>query len=109
MAERGGLTALYDLSVDPGEDHPIDDPERSRELAAQISAWKARYSEVAEEMPIEKQRELLRQMGYLGLANELDQNTTPEEVRELLKAGRARREARRARTQDGQRDAEQDG
>jgi len=108
VAERGGLTALYDLSVDPGEDHPIDDPERSRELAAQISAWKARYSEVAEEMPIEKQRELLRQMGYLGLANELDENTTPEEVRELLKAGRARREARRTRTQDGQRDAEQD-
>jgi len=108
VAKRGGVTRLYDLKVDPGEDHPIDDPERADELTSRIMAWRVRYSEDGGKRSIEEQRKLLLQMGYVGLADELDEDMTPEEAKELLKAGRARRDERRAKAQGKQEDAKQD-
>ena len=88
---------------------PVDDPERIRRFTARILAWRARHAEAGGERSIEEQRKLLLQMGYVGLAEELDEDTTLEEVREQIKAGRARREARRTGRQDEQGDEEQDG
>jgi arylsulfatase A-like enzyme len=99
VAERGGVTALYDLESDPGEDRPIDDPRMTRELTARVMAWKARYSETAEQMSVDEQRALLLQMGYVGLANELDEDTTEEDARALIKADRKRRNAHRVNSQ----------
>ncbi len=99
VAERGGVTALYDLESDPGEDRPINNPRMTRELTARVIAWKARYSETADRMSIDEQRALLLQMGYVGLANELDEDTTKDEVRALIEAGRKRRDARRISSQ----------
>ena len=101
VAKRGGVTALYDLKVDPGEDHPIDDLERTRELTARVMAWKARHSEAADKMSIDEQRSLLIQMGYVGLANELNEETTQEEARGLIEAGRKRKDARREGARGG--------
>ncbi|MCH2102529.1 MAG: sulfatase [Planctomycetes bacterium] len=91
IAERGGMTALFDLNGDPGENSPIDDPALTRELTARIRAWKERYGEVGDKMSIDEQRKLLLQMGYVGLANELDEDTTQEEIRDLMKEGRRKK------------------
>jgi hypothetical protein len=40
---------------------------------------------------LDEQRALLIQMGYVGLANELDEDTTDERKQELLKADREQR------------------
>ena len=91
IAERGGMTALFDLKSDPGENSPVDDPAMTRELTARIRAWKQRYGEVGDKMSIDEQRKLLLQMGYVGLANELDEDTTQEEIRNLMKEGRRKK------------------
>jgi len=96
VAKRGGVTALYDLQSDPEEARPIDDPGRTRALSARISAWRARYSEQAEKMSIEKQRELLLQMGYIGLAEDLDEDMSTEELQRALRAEREQRKADKA-------------
>ena len=97
VAGRGGLTALYDLQEDPGENSPLDDPEMTQELAGRIQTWKTRYGEAGETMSLDEQRALLLQMGYVGLANELDEDTTEEKKRELLQRDRKRKQERRPR------------
>lgn len=97
VLERGGAPALYDLDIDPGEDHPIQDAERTRRLSARIAAWRARHEEDAEKMSIDEQRALLLQMGYVGLAEDLDEDMTAEERGERMKADRDRRQKRRGK------------
>ncbi|MCH2106968.1 MAG: hypothetical protein MK291_10035, partial [Planctomycetes bacterium] len=62
-----------------------------------IQTWKTRYGEAGETMSLDEQRALLLQMGYVGLANELDEDTTMEEKRELLQRDRKRKQERRPR------------
>ena len=93
VAKRGGITALYDLHADPGEESPINDPRRVRALSARIRAWETRYSEQAESMSLKEQRELLLQMGYVGLAADLDEDMSAEERQRALKAEREQRKA----------------
>jgi arylsulfatase A-like enzyme len=93
VAERGGVTALYDLDVDPGEDRPVADPEMVQELKARVIAWTAQHTEHAEQMSLEDQRALLLQMGYVGLAEDLDKETTREEAQRAMRAERERRKA----------------
>jgi arylsulfatase A-like enzyme len=100
VAKRGGVTALYDLALDPGEDHPIDDPERVQELKARINAWAARHTEAAEEMSIDDQRALLRQMGYIGLAEELDEETSTEEIQRSMRTTREQRKNKQRDSED---------
>jgi arylsulfatase A-like enzyme len=111
VAKRGGTTALYDLLYDPGEDHPIEDAARQRELTERIKAWRARHSEAGGQMSIDEQRALLLQMGYIGLANDLDEDMTHEEALERFRIEGARRrekKAERARAAKEGADAERD-
>ena len=50
---------------------------------------------------MDEQRALLIQMGYVGLANELDENTTDERKQELLKADREQRLKKQRGDRDG--------
>jgi len=92
VATRGGLTALYDLSADPGEDRPIDDRALTRELSEKIFAWREQNRERGADVSIDEQRALLIQMGYVGLANELNEETTDERKQELLKIDREKKQ-----------------
>lgn len=92
VAGRGGLTALFDLKNDPQERAPIDDPVRINALTAKILSWRERSREQGDEVSLDDQRALLLQMGYVGLASELDEETTEERKQELLKLDRERRQ-----------------
>ena len=92
---RGAEPVLFDLESDPLERTPIEDPSREARLRAKIAAWTALYKEDAEALPIEKQRQLLLQMGYVGLAEELTEDMTPEEKQRLFKIEKEELEERR--------------
>ena len=95
VAQRGGHTVLFDLKVDPAERAPLDDPVRASALTKKILSWRERNKEQGGEMSIDKQRALLLQMGYVGLANELAEDTTEERKQDLLKRDRERRRRKR--------------
>jgi len=93
IQDRGARPALFDLEADPFELAPLTDPAREARMSAKVEAWVALHKEDAEELPIEEQRRLLLQMGYVGLAEDLDEDMSLEEVQ---RAFRAEREQRRA-------------
>ena len=74
---------LFDLKNDPAEKTPLDDPALASELRAKILAWRTRSKEQGGEVSLDEQRALLIQMGYVGLANELDEDTTDERKQEI--------------------------
>jgi arylsulfatase A-like enzyme len=103
VARRGGHTLLFDLKNDPAEKTPLEDPALASELRAKILAWRARSKEQGGQVSLDEQRALLIQMGYVGLANELDEDTTDERKQELLKADREQRLKKQRGNQPGTR------
>jgi arylsulfatase A-like enzyme len=91
VSKRGGHTVLFDLESDPTESSPLDDPARTSALTAKILSWRERSKEQGGDVSLDEQRALLLQMGYVGLANELDEETTEERKQELLQQDRERR------------------
>ena len=71
MEKYGALPQLYDLSADPGERRPLEDPERTAALIAKVKAWRTRHapppSSGVDLQP--EDRERLRALGYLGEAD----------------------------------------
>jgi len=93
IQDRGARPVLFDLKSDPLEQTPLEDPAREARLSAKITAWIDLNREDAEELSLEEQRQLLLQMGYLGLAEDLDEDMTTEEMQRAMKAERERRKA----------------
>lgn len=89
----GASPVLYDLASDPLEEQPLADAAIITRLRAKVRAWTAINEEDTEELPIAAQRQLLLQMGYVGLAEDLDEDWTREEVRRAMKAVREARKA----------------
>jgi len=93
IEERGARPVLFDLESDPLERAPLEDPAREARLRAKIASWVSLNKRDAEKVPIEEQRQLLLQMGYVGLAEDLDEDMSLEEIQSALKAEREQRKA----------------
>ena len=93
---RGARPVLFDLESDPLEETPIEDPAREAQLSSKITAWLALHRRDAEELPIEEQRRLILQMGYIGLAADLHKDMSKEEIQRLFKLEREQRKAEAA-------------
>jgi len=90
---RGARPVLFDLESDPLELTPVEDPASEARLTALITGWIALNKEDAEVLPIEEQRQLLLQMGYIGLAEDLDEEMSTEEIQRAMRVERERRKA----------------
>lgn len=93
ILKRGAEPLLFDLEADPKELRPVDREEVAVRLTGKLRAWANRFRKDVEQRSIEEQRELLLQMGYVGLAEDLTEEMSVEEKRRSLKLEREQRRA----------------
>jgi arylsulfatase A-like enzyme len=96
ISERGARPLLYDLESDPLERSPISDDALEARLKAKLATWATLNRVEAEELPLEDQRRLLLQMGYVGLAEDLDEEMSRQEIQRAMRAEREQRKAEEA-------------
>ena len=96
ILDRGARPLLYDLERDPLERSPVDDEEVEQRLRAKLAAWTSLNRVEAEQLPLEEQRQLLLQMGYVGLAEDLDEEMSREEIQRAMRTEREQRRAEEA-------------
>ena len=90
---RGAEPVLFDLKEDPLEQTPIKDEAIKARLTAKLAAWTSRYEREVEALSIDEQRQLLLQMGYVGLAEDLTEEMTDEEKQRRFKLEKDQRKA----------------
>ena len=93
---RGAEPLLFDLREDPLEQRPIKDEAISARLSSKLAAWTARYEREVESLSIDEQRQLLLQMGYVGLAEDLTEEMSLKEKQRRLKLEKDQRKAGRS-------------
>lgn len=93
---RGAEPLLFDLREDPLEQRPIKDEAISARLSSKLAAWTVRYEREVESLSIDDQRQLLLQMGYVGLAEDLTEEMSLEEKQRRFKLEKDQRKAGRS-------------
>ncbi len=93
IRERGAAPLLFDLDGDPLELQPVKNDAVSARLTSKLEAWTERFKRDVELRSIDEQRELLLQMGYAGLAEDLTEEMSLEEKQRKLKHEREQRRA----------------
>jgi arylsulfatase A-like enzyme len=90
---KGAVTQLFDLEADPLEQRPIKDAAIRARLVQKLEAWAVRHRRDIRSRSLEEQRQLLLQMGYAGLAEDLSEEMSLEEKQQAMKQERERRRA----------------
>jgi arylsulfatase A-like enzyme len=90
---KGAVAQLFDLEADPLERHPIKDAAIRARLTQKLEAWALQHRRDIRPRSIDEQRQLLLQMGYAGLAEDLTEEMSLEEKQQGMKQERERRRA----------------